>query len=285
MASSAPGLSSRVRTMLPELIKFGVVGGIGSVIDLGGTAVLHSEYHVGPLLAKAIAVTVASFATYLGSRFWTFRHRESESGHREVILFIVLNVVGLVIAEAVIGLVVYVLGLHGKLEYNAASLIGTGLGTIFRFYTYRRFVFKARAEAPATAPLPRLPAFPDYPPWELDPSFLATAAAAPAAAAIAIAITGPIPVVPSEPAWNTDASAAAGPKTANSWDTAPIGIWGQNADWAPAAAPVATEPLSRRPENSSLPNGRAAAPQRHAAATGPIAQSPPPRPAGRHRRG
>ena len=63
--------------------------------------------------------------------------------HREAVLFFVLNVVGLLIAEAVIGLVTYVMGLRGPLEYNAASFVGTGLGTIFRFYAYRKWVFLA----------------------------------------------------------------------------------------------------------------------------------------------
>ena len=54
MAFIAPGLYSRVRTMLPEMLKFLVVGGLGTIIDLGGAAVLHSKYHVEPLAAKAI---------------------------------------------------------------------------------------------------------------------------------------------------------------------------------------------------------------------------------------
>jgi putative flippase GtrA len=164
--------------MLPEMLKFLIVGGLGTVIDLGGAALLHSKYHVEPLAAKAVSVTIATVFTYLGSRFWTFKERENQSVRREAVLFFVLNVVGLLIAEAVIGLVTYVLGLRGPLEYNAASFIGTGLGTIFRFYAYRKWVF-LDPEA-AAAPLPDAPAFPDYPPWELDPAFLiaeATAAA------------------------------------------------------------------------------------------------------------
>ena len=141
MAFTAPGLYSRVRTMLPEMLKFLVVGGLGTVIDLGGAALLHSKYHVEPLAAKAVSVTLATVFTYLGSRFWTFKERENQSVRREAVLFFVLNVVGLLIAEAVIGLVTYVMGLRGSLEYNAASFIGTGLGTIFRFYAYRRWVF------------------------------------------------------------------------------------------------------------------------------------------------
>jgi hypothetical protein len=58
MALPDAGLYSRIRRLLPELIKFGVVGGIGSVIDLGGAAVLHGKYHVGPLESKAISTAV-----------------------------------------------------------------------------------------------------------------------------------------------------------------------------------------------------------------------------------
>ena len=156
------------------MIKFGIVGGLGTIVDLGGAAVLQGEYHVEPLLAKAISVSAAMVLTYLGSRFWTFKERENQSVQREAVLFLVLNVIGLLIAEAVIGLVTYVMGLHGRLEYNAASFIGTGLGTIFRFWAYRKWVFLAPEQSSAV-PMPPTDAaaLSDYPPWELDPSFLA----------------------------------------------------------------------------------------------------------------
>jgi putative flippase GtrA len=173
------GLYARARRLFPELLKFGLVGGIGSVIDLGGTAVLHGKYHVGPLESKAIAVTAATVFTYVGSRFWTFKDRENQSVGREVVLFIVLNVVGLLIAEVVLGFVTYVMALRGQLEYNAASVLGTGLGTLWRYYAYKRWVFLAPAgQADAADPQSAaLPAFPDYPPWELDPVYLAPAPA------------------------------------------------------------------------------------------------------------
>src|ERR1700745_2261368 len=158
MALTAPGLYSRVRTMLPEIFKFLVVGGLGTVIDLGGAAVLHSSYHFEPLAAKASSVSLATVFTYLGSRFWTFKERENQSVRREAVLFFVLNVVGLVIAEAVIGLVTYVMRWRWALEYTAASCVGPGLGTIFRFWAYRKWVFLAPEGASAPASLPRPPA-------------------------------------------------------------------------------------------------------------------------------
>src|ERR1700728_1345006 len=218
MAFTAPGLQSRVRAMLPEIGKFLVVGGLGTVIDLGGAAVLHSRYHVEPLAAKAISVTLATVFTYLGSRFWTFKERENQSVRREAVLFFVLNVVGLLIAEAVIGLVTYVMGLRGSLEYNAASLIGTGLGTIFRFYAYRRWVFLDPEAASAATPQPAAPAFPDYPPWELDPGFLIPAEAA---------VQAPLPA----------------PTYSSPWERQPAANWNQAPGSAPLGAP-SPQPVS-----------------------------------------
>ncbi|HTR96163.1 MAG TPA: GtrA family protein [Trebonia sp.] len=302
MALSAAGLYTRARTMLPEVLKFGIVGGIGSVVDLGGTAVLHSEYHVGPLVSKAVAVTLATVVTYLGSRFWTFKERENQSARREAVLFIVLNVVGLLIAEAVIGFVTYVLGLHGKIEFNAASVLGTGLGTIFRFYAYRKWVFLAPPSA-VPAGLSNAPAFPDYPPWEFDPAFLpperpASLVSAPVAAAAPAW---------NEPAWNEPAPARAWntPARAAAWHEEPV-----SAAWSPApsawdAAPArgweSAEHSQRRTDNAIIPNGRVASPHRtqlpgagqdvrRQGSTGPMAAGPvapptAPRPsAGRHRK-
>ena len=164
-------LSARVREHGPELVKFGIVGGLGTIIDLGGAAVLHSAYHEGPLEAKALSITAATVFTYLGSRFWTFRHRENQAVHREALLFIALNVVGLLIAEVVIAGATYGLGLKDQLAYNAASFIGTGLGTVFRWYAYRKWVFLAPVEQPFAQPAVPGADFSHYAPWELDPAY------------------------------------------------------------------------------------------------------------------
>src|SRR4029077_13906196 len=135
---------------------------------------------------------------------------------REAALFIVLNVVGLLIAEAVIGLVTYVMGLHSQLEYNAASFIGTGLGTIFRFWAYRKWVFLDPENASAPTQPPDAPAFPDYPPWELDPSFLVAEAA----------VQAPLPAPTYSSPWARQPAAA--------WNQAP----GPSRVGAPAPQPA-----------------------------------------------
>jgi putative flippase GtrA len=159
----------RVAELIPELAKFGVVGLIGSVIDLGGAAALHGAMGIGPMVSKAISLTAATVLTYLGSRFWTFRHRVNQALLREGTLFVALNVVGLVIAEVVIATTTYGLGAKSALAYNAASVAGTGLGTIFRYFSYKKWVFLADAPAAAEAAVTGIvEPQPVYgPPWEL----------------------------------------------------------------------------------------------------------------------
>ena len=136
-------LRKRFADLIPELAKFGVVGLVGSVVDLGGAAYLHGALGVGPMVSKGLAITAATVVTYLGSRFWTFRHRANQALLREGVLFAALNIVGLAIAECVIAFVTYGLDMKGTLAYNAASVIGTGLGTIFRYFSYTKWVFLA----------------------------------------------------------------------------------------------------------------------------------------------
>ncbi len=144
-------LRKRFADLIPELAKFGVVGLVGSVIDLGGAAYLHGAVGIGPMVSKGLSITAATVITYLGSRFWTFRHRVNQPLLREGILFAALNVVGLAIAECVIALTTYGLGMKGALAYNAASLAGTGLGTIFRYFSYKKWVFLAGAPGATVA--------------------------------------------------------------------------------------------------------------------------------------
>jgi putative flippase GtrA len=144
-------LRKRLTDLIPELAKFGLVGLIGSVIDLGGADYLHVHMGIGPMVSKAISLTAATLVTYLGSRFWTFRHRVNQALLREGALFVVLNVIGLGIAEVVIATATYGLDMKSELAYNMASVVGTGLGTIFRYFSYKKWVFLAGAPGTVVA--------------------------------------------------------------------------------------------------------------------------------------
>lgn len=145
---SARRLYERFRQLIHEGAKFGVVGIIGVVITDGGTNVLRSGMHIGWLTANVIATIVATGFAYLASRYWTFKHRERTSFGREGVLFFVLNGVGLLIQLGCLGFTVHVIGYNGKVPANIAILVGIVLATLFRFWSYRKWVWPDMRQDP-----------------------------------------------------------------------------------------------------------------------------------------
>ena len=146
------GLYERFQHLIHELAKFGVVGGFAFVITDGGTNLLHVQAGLGPLTSNTIATIVATAFSFAGNRWWTFRHRERTGMPRETTTFFVLNGVGLVIQLACIGFTYYALGFTDHLSLNVALVIGIGLGTLFRFWSYRKWVWTAPAAAAPPPP-------------------------------------------------------------------------------------------------------------------------------------
>jgi putative flippase GtrA len=136
-------LHRRFATLIAELTKFGLIGTVGLVTDVGGANLLHGPAGLGPLTAKAISATVATVLSYAGHRLWTFRHRANQGLLRGWLIFFGLNLVGLLVSLLVIVFFTDVLRLHGLAAYNVAQACGVGLGMLFRYWSYRRFVFLA----------------------------------------------------------------------------------------------------------------------------------------------
>ena len=145
-------LYARFRHLIHELAKFGIIGGLAFVITYGGTNLLHVQGHVGPLTSNVLATVVATVFSFVGNRWWTFRHRERTGMSRETVLFFVLNGVGLGIQLACIAFTYYALGLTDHFSYNVALLVGIALGTLFRFWSYRKWVWTAAAAAAPPPP-------------------------------------------------------------------------------------------------------------------------------------
>jgi putative flippase GtrA len=150
------GLYMRFRQIIHEFAKFGIIGVIGLAITNIGYVLLHSR-GVGPVTSTTIATIIATIVAYIGNRYWSFRHRERTSVPREGTIFFVLNGIGLLIQDAVVAFNSYVLHLeHHKVAEFLALNAGIAFATVFRFWSYRRFVWAAPAagaSAGAAVPL------------------------------------------------------------------------------------------------------------------------------------
>ena len=147
MSSSRPGLlgrlETRLRSVFSELAKFGTVGALSFVIDV---TIFNAVLLVmdKPLTAKVISTVFSATNAFVLNRAWSFKHRERTNARREYSLFFVLNAVGLSISLLCLAVSHYVLGFESRLADNiAANGIGLVLGTTFRFWSYRRFVWAA----------------------------------------------------------------------------------------------------------------------------------------------
>ena len=133
------------RKLTPEVVSFLTVGGAGYVVDVGAFNYLRTAPVLGaldPSVAKSLAVALAMVVTYVGNRAITWRGQSSSGRHREVALFVVFNVIGLGFSVLTLAVSHDLLGLTSRLADNiSANVVGLALGTAFRFWSYRRFVF------------------------------------------------------------------------------------------------------------------------------------------------
>jgi putative flippase GtrA len=147
-------LWERFGHLVQELGKFGTVGASTYVVDVTIYNLLyHSSF--GFFWSKAVSTAIAATLAFLGNRFWTWRHRARSGLHREYLLYFGFNLVGLLIGLACLLLSHNGLGrfwpgaFQTQLADNVAALgVGMVLGTLFRFWSYRRFVFLVPAPEP-----------------------------------------------------------------------------------------------------------------------------------------
>lgn len=141
-------LIKRLTHYLPEASKFLTVGGIAYVVDVGVFNILRSFEEISPLsakplTAKIIAASLATLVAYFGNKKWTYSHRSGQGKTREISLFFLINGLAMGIAVGCLWFTHYALGWDSPLVDNiSANIVGVGLGTIFRFFAYRTWVFK-----------------------------------------------------------------------------------------------------------------------------------------------
>lgn len=143
--------ASGLRRLVRELAKFGAVGGAGLLVNL---AVFNLVRHVTDLQvvrASVIATVVSIVFNYVGFRYFTYRDRDKSGRTKELTLFLLFSVVGLVIENGVLYAATYWCGWDSPLQSNVFKFVGIGVATLFRFWSYRTWVFRALPARDAVA--------------------------------------------------------------------------------------------------------------------------------------
>lgn len=151
----------RERFFTPEILTFLTVGGVGYVVDVAAFNLFLSTpptATLDPSIAKILAVTVAMIVTYVGNRVFTWRGKSGHSRRREIGLFALFNAIGLGLSVVPLIISHDLLGLTSRFSDNiSANVIGLALGTAFRYWSYKRFVFAVEGiHVPVPEPEPEL---------------------------------------------------------------------------------------------------------------------------------
>lgn len=141
-----------MRPLLTQLLRFGLVGGVGFIIDVAVfnalrlTVLAPESIDTGPLIAKVISTSVAIACNWLGNRYWTFAATRRPRLAREASAFALVSIGGMLIGLACLWFSHYVLGFTSVLADNiSGNIIGLALGAAFRFWLYRAWVFTTPA--------------------------------------------------------------------------------------------------------------------------------------------
>ncbi|MGK5630019.1 GtrA family protein [Streptomyces sp. URMC 123] len=142
--SEGRSLRSRLARLTREIAKFGAVGAVGSLVNF---VVFNFCVHVTGLAvvrSGVISTFVAICTNYVGNRYWTYRDCDRSRRSRELTLFFVFSGVGLVIENGTLALSHYGFGFTSTVADNIAkNVVGMGIASVFRFWSYRTWVFRA----------------------------------------------------------------------------------------------------------------------------------------------
>ncbi|AJT66679.1 GtrA family protein [Streptomyces chattanoogensis] len=141
--SERSALRSRLEALTREVVKFGAVGGAGVVVNFAVFNLVRQLTEIPVVRASIVATVVATGTNYVGYRYFAYRDRDKQGRTKELTLFLLFSVIGLIIENGVLYTATYGFGWDGRLQSNVFKFVGIGIATLFRFWSYRTWVFRA----------------------------------------------------------------------------------------------------------------------------------------------
>lgn len=128
-----------MKKLIEQILKFGVVGIIATVIDFGVLYILSQPLGLDPVLSAGISFCVSLVFNYVASMRYVFTHREDMSRSREFVIFLVLSLIGLAINEAIMAAGVAVLG-NSALAVMGTKVLATAIVMVWNFVSRKKWL-------------------------------------------------------------------------------------------------------------------------------------------------
>jgi putative flippase GtrA len=123
-----------------SLLKFGITGSSGLLIDFSLTWIFKDELHINKFVANSIGFSAAVISNYFINRYWTFSERDRVKVGRQLPSFILVSLIGLALNSCFI----YILNELFFLNFYLSKAIAVILVFFWNFTANYFFVFKTR---------------------------------------------------------------------------------------------------------------------------------------------
>lgn len=140
-----PGSQTRPQrrsTVAGEALRFAAVGFVAYAVDVFLFNLLLLGTGCGSVTAKVISSAVAITVAFTGSRWFTWPGRAADDLRQQYALFVLLSIAAAGIQLACLVVSHHLLGFTSATADNVSgNVVGMALATLFRFWSFRRFVF------------------------------------------------------------------------------------------------------------------------------------------------
>ena len=126
-----------MKKLIVQLIKFGIVGVIATIIDLAVLMVLKEFFNVDVLLASAVAFSVSVIANYILSILFVFKTKGNNKVE-EFLIFLALSIGGLLINQFIMWIGTELLTAY----YLGVKIFALVFVPIYNFITRKIFLEK-----------------------------------------------------------------------------------------------------------------------------------------------
>lgn len=132
-------MTDKYRSLIIQLVRYCVSGGIAFGVDFGLLWLLTSVCHWHYLIGAAIGYTTGLIITYTLSIWWVFDQRRMQQQWVEFAVFVLIGLVGLALTQLCMWL--FTSFVLGENLYLISKLITTGIVTLYNFLAKKIILF------------------------------------------------------------------------------------------------------------------------------------------------
>ena len=126
-----------MKKLIIQLFKFGIVGVIALLIDVGVLLFLREILHIDVLIASAVSFCVSVTANYILSMLFVFESKDNNKA-REFLIFVVLSIGGLLLNQLIMWLGTDIFSIY----YMWVKIFALLFVPIYNFVTRKIFLEK-----------------------------------------------------------------------------------------------------------------------------------------------